>query len=435
MKAPFRNRTFRRLFVGRLITNIGDSLYFVAAMWLVYSLTGDPVYTGIAGFLTMFPGMFQFLAGPVVDRWSIKMTLVSTQLLQASIVSIIPIAHLFGVLNVELVLVVLPILAALNQFVYPAQAAALPRILDDEDLVAANSAFAIAYQGFSMVANGIGGILIGLLGAIALFAIDAVTFVIAALVFATLAIPSATTKHTPPNTEVNHDAEAPTVAADGGHSLLEHSESYLARLRDGADAVRGTFLIWLVIGAAMVNFTAGMMMAALPPYADQLTVPTVIEVIGASGAYGILMAAFAGGTLFGAILANSVASQPVGRTIIACTVTTATIWSAAIIADTLVLTAPLILLAFIPVGIINVQFAAVVQSAPPKEIVGRVSSILGSASTAMVPVGALAGGLVAGSLGPQVAMASLGIGTALLAAYVLVTPELRQLKAPDELSL
>ena len=434
MKAPFRNRTFRRLFVGRLITNIGDSLYFVAAMWLVYSLTGDPVYTGIAGFLTMFPGMFQFLAGPVVDRWSIKMTLVSTQLLQASIVSIIPIAHLLGILSVELVLVVMPILAALNQFVYPAQAAALPRILDDEELVAANSAFAIAYQGFSMVANGIGGILIGLLGAIALFAIDAVTFIIAALVFATIAIPSATSEDVAPGTEVSSE-DAPTVAADGGQSLLDHSESYLTRLRAGADAVRGTFLIWLVIGAAMVNFTAGMVMAALPPYADQLMVPAVLEPVGASGAYGILMAAFAGGTLLGAILANSVASQPVGRTVIACTVTTTAIWSVAILADTLVLTAPLILLAFIPVGIINVQFAAVVQSAPPKEIVGRVSSILGSASTAMVPMGALAGGLVAGLLGPQLAMASLGIGTALLAAYVLVIPGLRQLKPPAELSL
>ena len=439
MIGPFQNRTFRLLFAGRVITNIGDSLYFVAAMWLVYSLTGDPFYTGLAGFLTMFPQMFQFLAGPFVDRWSIRLTLVTTQLLQAAIVSLIPLAHLLGVLRVELVLMIMPILAALNQFVYPAQSTALPRILDDEDLVAANSAFAIAYQGFAMVANGVGGILIGLLGAVALFAIDAVTFVVAAIVFATVTIPSAVAAKEEANGLTRSPAESgiddSAVAADGGVSVLEESTSYLDQLGAGANVVRGTFLMWLVIGAALVNFTAGMVMAALPPYADGLELPTVIEAIGASGTYGILMAAIAGGTLLGAILANKVATRPVGSTMIGCTSFTAGIWLVAIYADWLLITAPLILLAFIPIGIINVQFATVVQSAPPKEVVGRVSSILGSASVAMLPVGSLAGGIVAGSFGPQIAMASLAFGSTILAAYIILNPTLRRLDSPAELSI
>ena len=116
MRGPFENRTFRRLFAGRVITNVGDSLYFIGAMWLVYSLTGDPFYTGLAGFLTMAPGAFQFLAGPLVDRWSIRRTLVGTQVVQALVVATIPIAHVLGALTVWHVLVVMPLLSALNLY-------------------------------------------------------------------------------------------------------------------------------------------------------------------------------------------------------------------------------------------------------------------------------------------------------------------------------
>lgn len=68
MRGLFRNRTFRWLLAGRVITNVGDSIYFVGAMWLVYSLTNDPVYTGVAGFVTMFRRRFSSSQA----RWSIS---------------------------------------------------------------------------------------------------------------------------------------------------------------------------------------------------------------------------------------------------------------------------------------------------------------------------------------------------------------------------
>ncbi|GAY74654.1 MFS general substrate transporter [Sporolactobacillus inulinus] len=45
-----QNRNFRLLFSARLITNIGDSVYFIAAMWLVYQLSGSSFFSGLAGF-------------------------------------------------------------------------------------------------------------------------------------------------------------------------------------------------------------------------------------------------------------------------------------------------------------------------------------------------------------------------------------------------
>lgn len=63
------NQNFSLLFLGRLLTNIGDSLYYIAAMWLVYDLGGSAFYSGLAGFLTLFPELFSFLTGPILDRY------------------------------------------------------------------------------------------------------------------------------------------------------------------------------------------------------------------------------------------------------------------------------------------------------------------------------------------------------------------------------
>ncbi|MFB9807612.1 MFS transporter [Haladaptatus pallidirubidus] len=128
MHKLLRNTAFRRLLFGRLVTNAGDSLYAVAAMWLVYELTGSSTYTGLAGALTMAPQLAQMLIGPLVDHWPFRRLLIAVQLVQATVVLVIPVAWLFGIRSVTLVLVVVPILSLLNQFVYPAQSAALPEL-------------------------------------------------------------------------------------------------------------------------------------------------------------------------------------------------------------------------------------------------------------------------------------------------------------------
>lgn len=223
MRNLFTNSDFRRLFIGRLVTNAGDSLYAVAAMWLVYTLTGSTTYTGIAGFLTMGPQALQVFVGPLVDRLPIRRLLVATQAVQTLLVLTVPAAHVLGVLSVELVLVVMPLLSLLNQFVYPAQTAVLPRLVKDDQLTAANSAFSLAYQGTDMVFNALAGGLVALVGAVALYAIDSLTFAVAVACFVGLRIPPVEDAHNddPSTDSTSTDA----VAADGGETL---TASYLS---------------------------------------------------------------------------------------------------------------------------------------------------------------------------------------------------------------
>ncbi|NHN46013.1 MFS transporter [Halostella sp. JP-L12] len=429
MRSLLRNGNFARLFAGRLVTNAGDSVYFVAAMWLVYDLTDDPLYSGIAGFLTMGPAALQFLFGPLVDRWDLRRVLVGTQAAQGVLVLVVPLAAALDALSVWLVLAVMPVLSLLNQFVYPAQAAALPRILDDDELVRANSAFSLAYQGADAVFNAVGGVLVALAGAVTLFLADVVTFAVAAALFATLSMPpvdDGTSDGGTTDEGVAATENGDTAVADGGEGPAGDESAYLADLREGVAVLRGSVLAFVVAGAAFVNFAAGATFATLPAFADT---------VGGAGAYGVLAAAFAAGNFVGALVASALEDYPFGRLSVACFAVSGALWSGAVAAGPFPVTAALFGLAFVPVGVVNVLLAALVQAGVPDGLVGRVSSVLGSASMVATPVGALVGGALAGVVGPAPVVGAGGAFMAALAAYWVAVPSLRRLPAVDEVSI
>lgn len=470
MRALLSNTNFRRLFLGRLVTNAGDSLYFIAAMWLVYSLTGSEFYSGLAGFLTLAPSAFQAFAGPLVDRWPLRRILVGTQLVEGALVLVIPAAYYTGHLTVWVILAVMPTLTLLNQLVYPAQSAALPRIVEKEELVAANSAFSISYQGVDMLFNALGGVLLAFVGAVTLFVVDSVTFVAAALLFVTLAVPEAGAGDVDrtaddevdptPTDEPRSASETPTAVADGGReptgdgteadesvptddqsvsmddeavstgdqSALENDDStheaapegYLAELREGIAYLRGTVLAKLMGGSIVVNFTFGSVIAVLPAYGDAL---------GGSGAYGILMGSVALGLFAGALLANVLEDLPFGWLSIVSMGIGAVAWTAGIAVGWTPGTAALLALALVPAGITNILIASMLQTMVPDRLLGRVSAVLGSASSMATPVGALAGGALAATYGPETLMYAVGGGLAFLALYILAVPSLRRMPA------
>lgn len=187
-------RSFYVLLSGRVITNIGDSIYAIAAMLLVYQLSGSSFYTGLAGFLTMAPQALQFLYGPIVDRLSHYWILILNQLLQGGILCFIPILYYFDFLTVWVVLTVMPIMSAIQQLTYPTQYALVPKIVKEEKLVRANSLMNITYQSLDIILTGISGIFITIVGMIAVFWIDAIFFMMAALLFSFLRINKSSSK-------------------------------------------------------------------------------------------------------------------------------------------------------------------------------------------------------------------------------------------------
>jgi MFS family permease len=418
MRSLFRNRTFRRLFIGRLITNAGDSAYAVAAMWLAFELGGSSFYTGLAGFLTMLPQTLQFLAGPLVDRWQLRRILVATQVAEGLLVLCVPVAYVMGWLSVWVVLVVMPLLSLINQFVYPAQQAALPRVVEKDDLVEANSAFSFAYQGVDFAFTALGGIVVALVGAIALYVLDSVTFLAAMLVFLGVRIPPAETES---EFDVETDAESDTDQTDGLSAAIEE---YRTQLLDGIGYVRGSVLVWVLAGSLIVNATIGSTLAVLPAYA---------QANGGSDAYGFLLATVVGGMLVGSLAATPLKRFSLAKLSIGGFVFSGTAWLAAVIIGWFPATMALFFLAWIPVGATNVIFAAMIQSVVPEDLMGRVSSVLSSASVGAMPLGSLLGGIGGDALGTTPVMTTAGFGFLCIAFCWLAHPLLRDIAKADEL--
>lgn len=422
MRSVLHNPSFLRLFLGRVVTNAGDSLYYVAATWLVYDLTHSSFFTGLATFLVLGPAALQFLFGPLVDRWPLRRVLVGTQVTQMVLVLVVPVAWALDLLSVWLLLTVMPLLSLLNQPVYPAESAALPRIVDQEELVAANSAFSVAYQGVDAAFNALGGLLVALVGAVTLFVVDSVTFAVAALLFLGLSVPAAgagdsdSTGAGEDGTESAEGAD-PALAADGGAEPPE-DESYLESLRGGFALVRGTIVSRAMAATVVANASIGGVLAVLPAYGDSL---------GGEVAYGLAMAAIGGGLLVGALVAGLFDDRPLGWMLVAGSSFSAAVWALAIALGWFPVTVPLLAVAFVPVGVTNVLFASMMQALVPEASLGRVMALVGSVSAGSTPVGGLLGGALATVTSPGLVMLGGAVGFAFIAAFVLAIPDLRRL--------
>nr|WP_231233922.1 hypothetical protein [Streptococcus equi] len=67
---------FCRLFLGRLISNCGDSIYTLVLSWYVLETTNSTWYVGLLNFLIFIPNTFSFIFGKKIDSYPKKNLLV-----------------------------------------------------------------------------------------------------------------------------------------------------------------------------------------------------------------------------------------------------------------------------------------------------------------------------------------------------------------------
>lgn len=403
-----KNRSFFFLLLGRIVTNIGDSIYYVAAMWLVYSLGGNAFYSGLAGFLTLLPVALRFIVGPFVDRWQIKRTLIITQILQSILILVIPIFYYLDILTVQVVLIVMPIVSFIEQFAYPSQSKALPLLLSKEDLVKGNAYFSFAYQGIDLVFNALSGILVALIGAVTLYLVDSFTFAIAAICFSLIKLPSAK--------ESKNKNNAGIKCA---------MVSYFSELREGFSIVFRSILGTFLIGSVVANFAIGGALAVLPAFASQN---------GGSEIYGFYLAAMSTGGLVGALLSSWMGKLKVGYFSIISFSFSALCWILAAIMPWPTLGAIFYGIAWIPIGGTNVIVASAIQTVVPNEVLGRVNSVSGSMGTIAMPIGSLAGGYFATVTSSTLIFALTGLGLLFLSIVWILHPRLRTLPIAKDLT-
>lgn len=177
------NRPLSRLLIGEFVSSIGDWLYLVALLIVVYRESEDTVLLGIVGAARVLPYVLLSIpAGIVADRFDRRLVLLVTDVARGVIM--LGLAWLVATDAPVTAVVALSILAAaFSAFFSPTIGAYLPSIVRDEaELGPANSAWSTLDNLAFIIGPGVAGLLIATSGLTAAFLLNAVSFAIVAAV-------------------------------------------------------------------------------------------------------------------------------------------------------------------------------------------------------------------------------------------------------------
>ena len=182
-----RNRAFRQLWLGQVVSQMGDWFNTIALYTIILNLTGSGRDIGlllVARFLPSF--LFGPISGVVADRFSRQRIMIITDILRALVV--------LGFLFVRtpdqlwLVYVLTVFQLGLSTFFEPAKTAAIPSIVEDRELVAANAISSVTWSVMLTLGAAIGGVITGWFGTDVAFVLDGATYLLSAALIASIRV-------------------------------------------------------------------------------------------------------------------------------------------------------------------------------------------------------------------------------------------------------
>src|SRR4029079_1227694 len=178
-----RNGPLIRLLSGEFISGIGDWLYIVAIFVVIYRESGDAALVGVFGAIRLLPYLILSVpAGIVADRFDRRMVLLVSDVYRCVLMIVMAILVANG--GSTLPIAVLAIFATCGSaFFYPAMGAYLPALAKDEQqLGPANSLWASLQNCSFILGPAIGGIVLAVGDVTTAFVLNAITFVVIAVI-------------------------------------------------------------------------------------------------------------------------------------------------------------------------------------------------------------------------------------------------------------
>ena len=266
-----KRRDFRTLFIAVSVSELGDALNYIALMWVALEKGGPlgVVAVRIADSIPAF--IFGLHGGIAADRWSRRKLMVGADLVRAATLIPVAVAGLSGSLPLWGLVVAAFILEGATSYFAPAYGATIPAVVDRENVQQANALVQATAQGLSVGGWALAALLLTVLPLSTFFAVDAVTFLLSALLILRL---------------------------KAGRGRAAHGES--PRLREGFDALRPRRELSSAVAvfALAMTITTGCWIAG---------VPTLIRrsLHEGAGGFSIVMIGFAVGSIaVGAVLAR-----------------------------------------------------------------------------------------------------------------------------------
>ena len=367
--SAFRNRDFCALWVGQLISQIGDNFLIVAILFVVSALTDSPLAIGIMALVVTLPQLFLgLIAGVFVDRLDRKLVMIVSDILRG--VAVLALLFVQRVDQLYILYIVGFVMATAGLFFNPARNAVIPNIISGEILLTANALIQASQIIAVILGASIAGLIIGWLGPAFAFVFESFSFAVSAAAIATMTIPPVNPKPGKTKSRVIWDQLIE------GLLFIKHSSPLLHVMLTTAVATLGFGAI-VVLGIIYLDEVLG---------------------IGAEG-FGFLYAVQGLGVVIGGVMIGRFASNVRTNLIVGgCMVTL----GLAIIAFAVIPNYPLVLAAVAIIGlsivVARAALATLTQSLVPDEKRGRVESavtmVIGASTSASMALSGVLGNLI-----------------------------------------
>jgi MFS family permease len=379
-----RQRDFALLWGGATISAVGDGMSFVALLWLLIERGGTPADVGWLAAIHTAPVIIGGLAtGVILDMFDPRKVIAADNALRGLAIASVPVASALGVLTTAHLFVV----AAIYGLLFMTSAAGIPslitRLIRRDDLTTANAMESLTFSLSGLIGPGIAGLLIAVVGAPFVLAIDALTYF--AFVGCLLAM-----------NEGDRGGDAVEQGSDGAAAHATAPDTAPAAVpatsRGLGPAIRFIFSAPAIVAITLfymsVNVAGGIVTVVIPLY--------VRDVLHAgSETFGLLLSVLNAGDLAGLLVVGAVNWRwPLGRSIA---------W--ALFTSGLVLLLWLLQPPVIVLGAILFVWGALSSSLTPwaqtirmrlipPEMRGRVFALLRTSMQSTRPIGAVAAGLL-----------------------------------------
>ncbi|MFT4087777.1 MAG: MFS transporter [Gordonia sp. (in: high G+C Gram-positive bacteria)] len=186
---PLADKYFARLWWANIVTVIGAQLTVVAVPAQIYAITGSSAYVGLTGVFGLVPlVVFGLWGGALADVFDRRIILICTTLGLIGTSVAFWLQSWGGIDNVWLLLGVFALQQAFFAVNQPTRTAVLPRLIDAEQLPAANSLNMTVMQAGAIAGPLVGGALIPVLGFSTLYLVDSICLL--ATLWAVVRLPS-----------------------------------------------------------------------------------------------------------------------------------------------------------------------------------------------------------------------------------------------------
>ncbi len=398
-----QNRSFRLLFSASAISNLGDGVSALAFPWLATLITRDPALIAVVAFATRLPWLlFSIPAGVITDRADRRRLMVRADvlrlLLTCGVIALIfavpslPVTQTPG-LYISLLSALAFLLGAAEVVRDNAAQTVLPAIVAKAELERANGQIWTVEQVMgAFVGPPLAGVLIAL-AVPAPFALDALSFGLAAWLVWMIALPP---RVAPPRRSVW------TEMAEGWAWMRAHAT--ILRLAVMLGAINAIFVMALTVLVLLSQEILG------------------LDAVG----HGILLTAGALGGVLGGLLGPLVVERIGGQRAVLLAMACFPVPFAILALTHSPILAGVALFIETAAGVLwNVVTVSYRQRRIPDALLGRVNSLYRFFGWGMMPLGALAGGLLVAwaepSLGRDLALRVPfmvgGAGAVLILAY------------------